>query len=488
MLECLGFSEAAPAYLTGTCGIDSLGEIAYLDGSEDVDMTIKGVTNPEGTVMTGTGTTRVTSRNNGIPVSIRAVANLNICVYYLKHMERIQREPVPNAINLVLIRSYQDQQCHEVGFNKTDKEPEINDKDWLRTLEKINEYLASQYGVTGATLDYVVRAEIAVKPEAEDPPDNYENVDQEMTARAQHTGRPFVNDRRKVWYIMSNICGKHSCFVYIKPALRTKNGRDAYMLLFDHFLGPNNVGNMASEAETKLTSTLCNGEKKRFTWETYVRIHTEQHSVLNGLKDYGYTGIDDSSKVCHLLKVIKTTELDVCKAQVMASPYLRDGFAATVELYSTFIKKLKAENPQLSVSEVSFAREKAGKNSYGKRDSTGISNVSNAAVDDILFEKHEYNALTTDQKNTLRLKHLKRVHVVKSHTGAGNNNGKNNGKAVTIKSLTRSIAALSTKIDKFSLPDDNEDEDESSDEEEGTSNRSNSSLTRQSKKNKRGTN
>jgi hypothetical protein len=85
-------------------------------------------------------------------------------------------------------------------------------------------------------------------------------------------------------------------------------------------------------------------------------------------------------------------------------------------------------------------------------------------VDDRLFEKHEYNALTPAQKNTLRLKRLNRGHVGKSQTGAGNNNGKNNGKSVTVKSLTRSIAALSTKIDKFSLPDDNEDEDKSSDE------------------------
>jgi hypothetical protein len=57
---------------------------------------------------------------------------------------------------------------------------------------------------------------------------------------------------------------------YIKPALRTRNGRDAYMLLFDHFLGPNNVGNVDISAETKLIGTLYNGEKKRFTWETYV--------------------------------------------------------------------------------------------------------------------------------------------------------------------------------------------------------------------------
>jgi hypothetical protein len=140
------------------------------------------------------------------------------------------------------------------------------------------------------------------------------------------------------------------------------------------------------------------------------------------------------------------------------------------------------------VSEVSFARGKADKNSYGKRQSTGISNVSNANVDDRFFEKHEYNALTPDQKKTLMLKRLKRGHVVKSHTGAGNNNGKRNGEAVTIKSLTRSIAALSTKIDKFSSPDDNEDDDESSEEEDATSNRSNSALTLQIKKKKRANN
>jgi hypothetical protein len=99
-LERLGFSEAAATYLTGTCGIDSLDEIAYLDGIEDVDTKIKGVTTPGGTVTTGEGTTRVTSCNSGIPVSIRAVANLKLCVYYLKHMERVQRQPIPNAINL----------------------------------------------------------------------------------------------------------------------------------------------------------------------------------------------------------------------------------------------------------------------------------------------------------------------------------------------------------------------------------------------------
>jgi hypothetical protein len=81
MLERLGF-------LRGTSRINSLDEIAYLDGVEDVDTTIKGVTNSRGAVMTGTGPSAVTVSNNGIPVSIRAVDNLKLYVYYLKHTER----------------------------------------------------------------------------------------------------------------------------------------------------------------------------------------------------------------------------------------------------------------------------------------------------------------------------------------------------------------------------------------------------------------
>jgi hypothetical protein len=132
------------------------------------------------------------------------------------------------------------------------------------------------------------------------------------------------------------------------------------MLLFDHFLGPNNVGNMASAAETKLTGTLYNFKKKISTWETYVQIHTKHHSVPNGLKDYGYASIDDQSKVRNLLKGIKITELDVCKTQVMAGPSLRNYFASTFELYFTFIKKIKAINTQMFLRSALLAGRGAG--------------------------------------------------------------------------------------------------------------------------------
>jgi hypothetical protein len=55
MLQRLSFSEDTANCFTGTCGIDSLEEIAYLDGVDDVDTTIKGVKSPGGTVTTGSG-------------------------------------------------------------------------------------------------------------------------------------------------------------------------------------------------------------------------------------------------------------------------------------------------------------------------------------------------------------------------------------------------------------------------------------------------
>jgi hypothetical protein len=84
------------------------------------------------------------------------------------------------------------------------------------------------------------------------------------------------------------------------------------------------------------------------------------------LKDYGYAGIDDSSKVHHLRKGINTTALDVCKMQIMEITMLCDDFAATVELHSTFIKQMKAEHPQINISEVSFDQGKRSKKSFRK--------------------------------------------------------------------------------------------------------------------------
>jgi hypothetical protein len=43
-----------------------------------------------------------------------------VSIYYLRHMERVQRKPVVTDIDLELVHSYRDQQRHEVGLKKTE--------------------------------------------------------------------------------------------------------------------------------------------------------------------------------------------------------------------------------------------------------------------------------------------------------------------------------------------------------------------------------
>ena len=178
----------------------------------------------------------------------------------------------------------------------------------------------------------------------DDSSDNYLDTIDEMVARATHVegGNPapsYVADNDKVWTIISNLCRDEPCWTYVKPSQRARNGRGAFYGLYDQYLGPNNVDNMANMAESKLESASYHGERRGWNFEKYTRMHVDQHTILNGLREYGYSGIDDRSKVRHFINGIKVTALDPVKTQVMANPALRISFSDTVSLYSKYISQ-----------------------------------------------------------------------------------------------------------------------------------------------------
>jgi hypothetical protein len=69
-----------------------------------------------------------------------------------------------------------------------------------------------------------------------------------MIASALRGNQAYANDSMEFWSYMANITRARDCWTYVKPAQHTKYGRRAFLLLWNHFLGPNNVDNMASEA------------------------------------------------------------------------------------------------------------------------------------------------------------------------------------------------------------------------------------------------
>jgi hypothetical protein len=82
--------------------------------------------------------------------------------------------------------------------------------------------------------------------------------------------------------------------------------------------------------------------------------------VLNGLTDYGYSGIDNGTKVCNIMVGIKTDALDTVKAAVLGIPALRTNYPDVVTLYSDFIVQQKIETASMNVPDAHITRRHSG--------------------------------------------------------------------------------------------------------------------------------
>ena len=107
----------------------------------------------------------------------------------------------------------------------------------------------------------------------------------------------------------------HKCWTYVKAHQRASDGRGAFLGLRNHYLGSNSVNTLASGAEHTIQRTSYTHETKRWNFESYVSVHKEQHQILQQLKDdHGYKGLDEGTKVRHLLAGIKADKLNTIKA------------------------------------------------------------------------------------------------------------------------------------------------------------------------------
>ena len=257
-------------------------------------------------------------QNPGVPVNQRAEGHLKLLSFYLRHRARVSRMVAPADVTLEAIRSVRDLREFESTYKAPTEAPTINAKDWPKTMESIEEYLRSYLGERKIPLAYIIRKDEMLP--VDDGTVSYPTIQDEMIARAPHfTLSPtnvripdptYLINREKVWDIIAKITREHSCWTYVKPAQRTRDGRMAFLNLQQHFLGPNNVDNMATLAEDKLKSTVYNGEQRRWDFERYVNVHKQQHSIMEGLVEHGYTGIDPQSKVRFLLDGIKSDKFD----------------------------------------------------------------------------------------------------------------------------------------------------------------------------------
>jgi hypothetical protein len=493
LLQRLRFTIAASTTIVNDQGIDSLAELEILS-DEDAEGLCKVVRRPGGSVPNpnagGIGQPP-TIPAAGENVSMMAEANLKLCGYFLRHQKRIGRTADYVAVTLDAVRQMKDLKESEKDHVDPTVVPDIDLKDMTTTLESVEEYIRGHLGVKKVPLSYGIRKDATVTPEADDPSTNYTILAEEMIARAPIEGATadswcdtFAQDNIKIWNLLSTIFRGTEIWTYLKPFQRARDGRGAYLNAWDHYLGPDHVDNMASRAERTLETTSYAGEKRRWNFEKFVSMHKKQHTVLENLTEQGYSGIDDRSKVRHLLAGIKTKELDAVKSQILSSAELRSDFDGCVSLYKTFIEQAAPNNPTFNISDT--RTEKVGGSNKWNRSNQGKKHNNKRGrddddedmeVEDRYYNSREYKKLKPPQREALRKLREKR-----EAAGSGKPRGDSKKFAALsskVADMDRNISLLVKAASKVTF-DDPEDGESDSDEEnkKQKSNRGNQALTR----------
>ena len=488
LFQRMMFTQEASAALTDQQGLNSLGELRMLTDDECTTI-CKTLKRPGGTIDDGHGNA---INNPGHSVSLVAEKNLKLAVYYLKHQERCSTVAIYANVTLDNVRALKSLYDLEKSYSKpNDPDPEkiINTRDWTKTMDAIDEHLESVLGVQGVPLKYIVRKNAA----PQDPPaGGWISEHDRMIGRAPHfttdaAGQPTANhtnayrsDNLKVWTIMSGLTrNSGDCWTYVKAGQPRKDGRAAYLALYEHYLGSHNVEIQANYHEARLRTNKYYGEKRRHNFHKYATDQLDSIQHLNNLVPYGYAGVDQRSAVRYLTEGIEDSSLDSTKNTILATETLRTDFTACVALFKDFIasRKLSSKQQNFNVSDVSSQQKKNGNGKPNARATRG-----QTGVEFRYYKQSEYKKLSNEQKEELKNWRDNRDSAqppAKRRRGNNNNNSPFNTSALA-QSLVS--AMQSANIGGTTTAADSQEDGEITNDAatQQTSNRSNRSLTRQS--------
>ena len=369
-LQRMGFTLAAATELTSAGGQDlsTREEFGELDSDGQARLW-RILARPVGLNAAGV-------RDEGIKTSSKAQTNFGLMCYYLNHLtKRADRSTTWPAITLAVVKSMKPQMLQEATAKDPTVVPTIDFKNWPRTMESLENYIRGHMGVDKTPLTYATRVNLFPPRAADDPPFGavdsvYNSNDEEIIARHRivdasvatvtveehEKNGPFEEnfrtDNTRLWELLSNVLAETDANVVLKPYKKLRNGRGAWRALHQHYLGPNNVDHMAAAAEKELDGHRYNGESRNYSLEQHILTHLKAHAILEDLKEFGYHGIDERSKVRKFVDSIKTKSLDTIKGQIMASADLRNDFDKCTTLFKDFLTQDKINGVERGISAV----------------------------------------------------------------------------------------------------------------------------------------
>jgi hypothetical protein len=171
-------------------------------------------------------------------------------------------------------------------------------------------------------LVYVIRVALIPKDEKDDPPlgdkdTKYTFIAMETIARASilsdkadiykedpenlEAYGPFVptfpTEAKKVWAILLACFGLSSMWQHVKKFASQQNGRQAWRILHDHFLGGDKVNTMVADILLTLKSLHYSCDQRNFTFDKYCTAHVDQHNCHANLAEWNVKPLEETMKI-----------------------------------------------------------------------------------------------------------------------------------------------------------------------------------------------
>ena len=235
----LGFTATAAGVLSSAQGMDDLGELGLLTDDE-VEALCKLVRSPGGMIANPTGRGAQIAAP-GCGVSMRAITNLKLACYFIRHQTRTSRMYTPATVTLARVRELRPLKDEELAYKVPTDKVSIDDKNWPKTLESLQIWISKHLGVTKAPLGYVIRNDVTAP---EDPDlrtgqhrSQYGSHHEEMLARcphyldrrALHFSEVYTSNNVAVWGLISATFKSHPAWTVVMTFQRSRDGRNAYL-------------------------------------------------------------------------------------------------------------------------------------------------------------------------------------------------------------------------------------------------------------------
>jgi hypothetical protein len=178
-------------------------------------------------------------------------------------------------------------------------------------------YLNSIKGMHNIPLAHIIREDAA-------PPPNqvYQSEHHRLIAITPLLGIEFEEDNGKVFNLLRSWTLYGPAWTWMRAYNSTRNGGEAWLALVSHFEGDAQHDHVKDHAYAVIASAKYFGDRKKFSFETYVTIHQESYADL---EQYGEI-VSEEKRVRDLLTGIKDSSpaTNAAKGAILATPHLRN--------------------------------------------------------------------------------------------------------------------------------------------------------------------